>query len=274
METDVELDLPVAFAAGDGGEPALLRFKHVHRDDGGLAATVETDTQTAARGLFHDTPENRLEEVEGGFDAALPVLIDLELRPEWRASLPDTQADIGPWLAGSELLRDDAWNARVVWQEHKLPPALGGDAMRVGYRTVFSPPRNEIDQLKRRGPVTQTIVEALVENGIPVRFEAELDSFEFRLGVGPTEYTCRLRPDEDTTGLELTVIARGTPGDPKTIAEVNGEVPAGVFEVVDCALRYVHELRVDPSLVNEAWVMETLRAGVSVMHHYASRLLD
>jgi hypothetical protein len=273
METDVELDLPVAFAAGDGGEPALLRLKHLHPDDGELAAIVETDTQTAARGLFHDTPENRLEEVEGGFDADLPVLIDLALRPEWRESLPDPQADIDQWLAGSELLRDDAWNARVVWQEHALPPALGGDAMKVGYCTVFSPPRNEIDRLKRRGPVTRTVVEALIENGLPVRLEAERDSFELGLGVGASEYSCRLEPDEATTGITLTVIASGNPRGRDAIAEVNHEVPAGLFEADDGALRYVHELRVDPALVSEAWVMQTLRAGVSVMHHYAPRLL-
>jgi hypothetical protein len=274
METDAELNLPLAFAAGDGGEPASLRLKRLHRDDGGLAAIVETDTETAARGLFHDTPENRLEEVEGGFDAGLPVLIDLELRPEWRNSLPDPTIDIGQWLPPSELLRDDAWNARVVWQEHPLPPALGGDAMRVGYRTVFSPARSEIDQLKRRGRVTRTVVEALIENGLPIRFETELGSFEVGLGVGESEYTCRLRPDEATTGIELTVIAGGGPYDPEAIAEVNGEVPAGLFEVGDGTLLYVHELQIDPALVSEAWVMETLRAGVSVMHHYASRLLD
>jgi hypothetical protein len=30
----------------------------------------------------------------------------------------------------------------------------------------------------------------------------------------------------------------------------------------------------DRAPVNEAWVIETLRAGVSVMEHYASWLLD
>ena len=35
-------------------------------------------------------------------------------------------------------------------------------------------------------------------------------------------------------------------------------------------LRFVSELQVDVPLVNESWVIETLRAGVSVLHSVAS----
>jgi hypothetical protein len=108
--------------------------------------------------------------------------------------------------------------------------------------------------------VSRTIVGAFVENGLPVRFED--DAFVAGLGVAGREYTCRVRPLDDVAGLELTVIARGLHADPGAIAR---ELPAGRFEAGEDGTRYIHEIRVAPDLVSEAWVIETLRAGVSVL---------
>ena len=287
MEAELALDLPVAFRPGPdhGGEPVEVRMTRV-RGEGAerwtsVEAVVETDAGTAARladrEFFHNTPENRLEEVQGGFNADLPVMFELVLRPERLGALPPRDEDLGAWLAaadgGAELLREDAWNARLVWQEHRLDPSIGGGVIKVGYRTAFSPPRDEIDALKRRGRVTRTVVEALIENGIPVRYED--DAFKVGLEVGDRAYPCRLRPDDAATSLTLTVSADAAPreGADGELEAVNRELPAGAFELADGELRYVHELRVDPALVSEGWVIETLRAGVSVMHHYAPRLL-
>jgi hypothetical protein len=259
--------MELTFAAG--GAPVPARVKELRRENGALALVIETDTATVARDLFHDTPENRLETLEGGFNAELPVLVELELRPECRASLPSSGQDLEHWLAASDLLREDAWNAREVWQEHPVPEALGGGAIRVGYRTVFSAPRNEIDSLKRRGPVTRTVVEAFIENGLPVRFEEARDAFEVMLGVGEREYTCWIRPDEANTGLVLTVLAPWADAGADELERANRELPAGQIEAGDEGLRYVHEIRVDPALVSQSWVIQTLRAGVSVLHHFA-----
>jgi hypothetical protein len=275
METELALDLPIAFAAD--GEPVAARLKRVRRGEAELVAVVETDPETAsriaARGWFHDTAENRLAEVQGGFNSDLPVMIELASRTP---SLLDTdlRAAVERLATSEELLREDAWNALEVWQEHRLDPSIGGGVIKVGYRTVFSTPRNEIDALKRRGLVTRTIVEALIENGLPVHFEPHSQAFVLGLAVGDSEYACRLRPDDEATGIMLTVTAGG---DARTTAhdvidEVNAELAAGAFELADGTVRYVHEIRVDEPLVSESWVIETLRSGVSVMHHYAPRL--
>ncbi len=260
--------MELTIAAGD--TPVSVRLKALRRDADQLEALIETDAATVARDLFHDSAETRLETLEGGFDAELPVLIELELRPEWRGSLPGSDQDLERWLAGSELLREDAWNARQVWQERPVAPGLGGGAMKVGYRTVFSAPRNEIDALKRRGPVTRTVVEAFIENGLPVRFEPEPEAFEVGLGVGDRAYVCRVRPDEAAAGLALTVLAPWAATDPDAIERANRELPIGRFEAGPDGLRYVQEIRVAPALVSEAWVIQTLRAGVSVMHNFAA----
>ncbi len=218
--------------------------------------------------------ENRLEEVQGGFNPDLPVLIELAPRTQ---SLPDAdlRAAVERLVSSQELLREDAWNALQVWQEHPLDPSIGGGVIKVGYRTVFSAPRNEIDALKRRGLVTRTIVEALIENGLPVRFEPQAEAFALGLAVGDSEYACQLRPDDAATGLMLTVTAGGGAREAAhaVIDEINDELAAGAFELADGSLRYVHEIRVDEPLVSDSWVIETLRAGVSVMHHYAPRVL-
>src|SRR5262245_51011576 len=99
--------MELTIAAGDA--PVPVRLKELRRDADELEAVIETDTATVARDLFHDTPGNRLETVEGGFNAELPVLMELELRPEWRGSLPGGDADLEDWLAASDVLREDAW---------------------------------------------------------------------------------------------------------------------------------------------------------------------
>jgi hypothetical protein len=275
METEQVLDLPVVFDAAE--KPVEVRLASVRGERDGrwrsLTAIVETDVATAARGYFHDTPENRLEEVQGGFNTGLPVLIELALRDERLAALPPADEDLRTWLgstAAGELWREDAWNAVQVWQEHPLDPSIGGGAIKVGYRTVFSAPRNEIDRLKRRGPVSRTVVEALIESGIPVRFAD--DAFEFGLGVGESAYQCRLRADDAATALSLSLSVQGDAA-PGAIADVNRELPAGAFAPGEGELRYVSEIRADPALVSPGWVIETLRAAVSIMHHYAPRLL-
>jgi hypothetical protein len=275
MESELALDLPIAFAAD--GEPVAARLKRLRRGDAELVAVVETDPETAsriaARGWFHDTAENRLAEVEGGFNSDLPVMIELASRTP---SLLDTdlRAAVERLATSEELLREDAWNALEVWQEHRLDPSIGGGVIKVGYRTVFSAPRNEIDALKRRGLVTRTIVEALIENGLPVHFEPDSQAFVLGLAVGDSEYACRLRPDDEATGFMLTVTAGGDAraAAQDVIDEVNAELAAGAFVLAGGTVRYVHEIRVDEPLVSESWVIETLRSGVSVMHDYAPRL--
>ncbi|HEX6047875.1 MAG TPA: hypothetical protein VFZ21_01355 [Gemmatimonadaceae bacterium] len=265
---EITLDVPLAFTA-DRAEPAKARLRSV-RLDGGLEAVVETDVETARRGLFHDTPENRLDEFTLHFDATRPVLIDLELRPERRAALPPAGTDLRAWVADlpAELLREDAWNAREVWQEQPLDDALGGGAMRIGYRTAFSPPRSEIDALKRHGLVSRTVVEALIENGLPVDFQD--GAFELQLTVGEHTYRCRLAVDDEAIALALTVAADGASVSDEVLDAANDELMAGAIERTPDGLRFVSELQVDVPLVNESWVIETLRAGVSVLHSVAS----
>ncbi|MGH2461559.1 MAG: hypothetical protein ACRDIY_22110 [Chloroflexota bacterium] len=302
MTREFVVDFPIAFVPGADAAPndreALqLRLKQARGEDhdgrwSSFGVVAETDVATAERigerGFFHDTPENRLEAVEGGFNADLPVLLDLALLPTKLERLPSPEADLPAWLSGAlgatdaaspDLWREDSWNATFVWQEHHLDPSIGGGVIKVGYRTVFSPPRNEIDRLKRRGLVSRTIVEALIENGLPVRFESDLEAFELGFAVGEQTYTCQVRPDDTATALSLTVIwSREIPDAARArladvIAQIDDEVPVGGFEAVDDGVRYVHDIQVDQSLVSQSWVIETLRAGISVLHHYRPRLI-
>ena len=227
------------------GRPADRRGRDRHRD--------------RRRELFHDTPDQRLGEVEGGFDAALPVLIELELRPEFSAALPERDLETLAGAARTRCARTPGTRARSG-RSTPCPRRWAAARSRSATARVFSAPRNEIDALRRRGPVSRTIVGAFVENGLPVRFED--DAFVAGLGVAGREYTCRVRPLDDIAGLELTVIARGLHADPGRIAR---ELPAGRFEAGEDGTRYIHEIRVAPDLVSEAWVIETLRAGVSVL---------
>ena len=209
----------------------------------------------------------------------MPVLVELMPRPELaarcRLRLPTCERRSSASSAPGSFCARTPGTRCEVWQEHPVDQSIGGGVIKVGYRTVFSPPRNEIDALKRRGLVTRTIVEALIENGLPVRFEPQAEAFALGLAVGDSEYACQLRPDDAATGLMLTVTAGGGAREAAhaVIDEINDELAAGAFELADGSLRYVHEIRVDEPLVSDSWVIETLRAGVSVMHHYAPRVL-
>jgi hypothetical protein len=261
MDPELEFDLLLTLACADG-EPVRVRLTRVRGTTWGeCVAVVQTDATSAARGCFHDTPENRLEELEGGFNAAMPVWIELAPRPELVAALPDlSRASAERLVSEGQLAREDAWNALQVWQEHPL----AGTVIKAGYRTVFSAPANDIDALRRRGRVTRTVVDALIENGLAVHFDQRAQAFQIGFAVGESTYTCHLGADDEATALSLTV--DGPPVD-AAVAAINRELRSGTVEVVDGHLRYTLNVRADPSLVTESWVIETLRAGVSVAHH-------
>ena len=224
MTKEVDIKSSIIFSAyGDLGRIELKKAL-LKEDDGRWSAgrfILETDAETMRRlenrGFFHNTPENRLEEVEGGFNNDLPVFLELELCTSKLALLPPPGPDVDERLKAmleaarpdSTLFHEDSWNALLIWQEHHLDPSIGGGVIKVGYRTVFSPPSSEVDRLKRRGLVSRTVVEALIENELPVRFEPEHQAFEVGLAVGEHTYTCRIRPDDEAIALSLTVVWPG-----------------------------------------------------------------
>lgn len=296
MRTEA-LDLPVAFVSGEAAgrtAPGAIvgRVRTIQSDErdgawSGFQLVFETDVATLgrieARGYFHDALDNRLEAVQGGFNPDLPIFLELTLRPSQLNLLPSPGGSLAPWLealfafeasAGSELRGEDAWNATRVWQEHHLDPSIGDGVIMVGYRTVFSPPRDETDRLRRRGLVSRTIVEALIENGLPVRFELGPEAFELGFTVGEETYTCQIHPDDAAVALSLAVSYSDEIPDAararvdEAIARANDEVPVGAFELRDGRVRYVHQIQVDRSLVSPSWVIEAVRAGISVAHHY------
>jgi hypothetical protein len=295
MNQEVSINTPITFLPHRDLGRIEVRKALLEEADGRWSACrliLETDVETARRlehyGFFHNTPENRLEEVERGFHEDLPVLLELALRPSKLALLPTPSEDVDQRLIAllaaepplaAELFHEDSWNALLVWQEHHLDPSIGGGVIKVGYRTVFSPPRNEIDRLKRRGRVSRTVVEALIENGLPVRFEPERQAFEVGLAVGEHTYTCRIRPHDGTIALSLTVVwsreipEEAVPRVRELLGQINDEITLGYFEAGDGRLRYLHHIQVAEALVNQSWVIETLRAGVSMIHHYVPRVL-
>lgn len=230
--------------------------------------------------FFGDSPENRLTEGEIEFRENKPVLLKIALRPELYELLPPASGTYDTMLptafsqaiaSRADLLNEAGWYLHQAWQEIKLDPSIGGGALLVGYRTVWSPPRNEIDKLKRQGSISKAIVEAFIENSLPVRYNAANAAFELTLVVDSRDYLLYLYPKNADDSLLLNVflpveVPENSAEVEEQLDQLNRLATVGYFEVENQKFCYKSTLTVSPELLSDNFITEMLHATLAIVH--------
>ncbi len=244
-----------------------------------LKTDVETHQILEQETFFNNKVENRLDQVEGGFNADLPVFMELELDTDNFHLLPKTGTNLAHYFddlsAEAGLLQENSWNLLTAWQAHQLDPSIGGGVLKVGYQTVFTQPQNKVDALKRRGIVSKAIVTALIESQFPVHFNEEVQGFETKLMLENEIYTAFIKPNDADIAIEINILTDNPINDPadtavlELIEKANQEITVGEFALNNNnQLHYFHYMKVSEEMVHPKWVTEMLLAGLSLMHHY------
>ncbi|ABW25857.1 hypothetical protein [Acaryochloris marina] len=264
----------------------LLRLVAQINDENWSAVSVvlECAPVIAARGeelsWFHNRLESRLDWQNRPFLEDLPVRMEIALRPEYYPRLPCPSSDAVQRLTdlfviepppSPELFDDAVWNAIQLWQEYPIDPSIGGGTMRVGYRTAFSMFTDEVDRLRRRGPVSRIIVDALIESGIPISWIEEDPVFTVTLYAEDRGYLCRIRPNESSSGITVSVewieqlSDAGVAKLSSHIAVADTDLVFGSLTLVDGRIRLDNLTLLGPSITEET-IIETLRAAVSALN--------
>ncbi|KAI9130799.1 hypothetical protein [Acaryochloris sp. CCMEE 5410] len=264
----------------------LLRLVAQINDENWSAVSVvlECAPVIAARGeelsWFHNRPESRLDWQNRPFLEDLPVRMEIALRPEYYPHLPCPSSDAVQHLTdlfviepppSPELFDDTVWNAIQLWQEYPIDPSIGGGTMRVGYRTAFSVFTDEVDRLRRRGPVSRIIVDALIESGIPISWIEEDSVFAVTLYAEDRGYLCRIRPNESSSGITVNVewieqlSDAGVSKLSSHIAVADTDLVFGSLTLVDGRIRLDNLTLLGPSITEET-IIDTLRAAVSALN--------
>ncbi|WP_264789334.1 hypothetical protein [Aureispira anguillae] len=244
-----------------------------------LKTDVETNQILEEQTFFNNNVENRLDEVEGGFNTSLPVFMELTLDADNFHLLPETSVNLVDYFdnlsTGAGLLQENSWNLLMAWQAHQLDPSIGGGTLKVGYQTSFTKPKNKIDALKRKGIVSKAVVTALIENQFPVHFNDDTQGFETKLMLENKVYATLIKPNDDAVALTIILLYEDEVkvSDKASVLQLvekaNEEITIGEFALNHKnQFSYFHHMRVSEEMVNAKWVTEMLLAGLSLMHHY------
>lgn len=254
-----------------------------------LKTDLDTWKKAEQKDVFNNSIENRLITKEVKFNAEKPLLVEIALRPEKLGLLPSPADEMGEKVMAflstlpdnsPELMTENSWLALEVWQEHQLDPSIGGRIIKNGYRTVWSPPKNQIEKIKRLGPVSKTIVEAFIENNLPVRYNEATETFELKLAAGSQEYACFVKGDNQEIALSIgLVLEPEVPAGTEArvldyLDEANRELAMGQFVLDNQQVWYRNTLQVSPELLNYTFVIETLLMSVTIMQHNAPDILN
>ena len=228
--------------------------------------------------FFHNEPQNRLTTVEGGVNPNLDVYMEIILEKHYLHHLPPIDTNLNTYFNGvskhSELFKEIFWDVRFVWTEIRLGAAIGGGVIKVGYKTIFSPPEDPVDLLKRRGVVSAAIVTALIENNIPVFYNNITNCFEFDLRVDHLAFKISIEPNEELVGFSLKIVYSDIriPMIKESLTElmknVNEEIYLGELSLQNEHLIYLHTICIPKELVSHQWATETLLAGVGLIYNY------
>lgn len=244
-----------------------------------LKTDFETNQVLEQQMFFNNKIENRLDKVEGGFNASLPVFMEIELGAVNMHLLPNASTDLVGYFANilpnAGLLQENVWNLLMAWQEHPLDPSIGGGVLKVGYQTVFTKPQNKIDSLKRKGIVSKAVVTALIENQFPVHFNENKHGFELKLMLEGKVYNTLIKPDDAEIALTIVLLYEDVIQDSdkvsvlELIEKANKEITIGELLLnTENQFSYFHYMSISEDMVNHKWVTEMLLAGLSLIHHH------
>ena len=284
-----EINVSWTFRFGDSAVSVDLLTLMV-ADDTRCALVGTTDLVTyrtiANRGYFEDSPANRLGVTEAEFSSERPLYLRLGLTEKGWTAVTEQRATahlIERFRSPSPddpLSEGSSWRLEEAWQELRMDESIGGGLIRVGYRTVWSEPTGEVDRLRRRGPVSAAVVEALIENGLPVRYRPKSDDYEVELTVGPEAYPAHLEPLDAESGLRITVelgeIAPGSPASDvaQAVSAVNERLLQGGFAADGGRVSFVSHIEANPDFVGAPFVFQALRAAISVAHQFRGEILQ
>ena len=248
-----------------------------------LQVAVPTYEQLEQQQVFHNTPEKRIEDMPMPFENGKPVYLKLQWRAEYLHLLPSEDTNWVDYFKNAAstdlLLQEKHWNLLSAMQHQQLPASFGGGILSSGYNTIFTKPTSPIDALRRKGPVTDAIVQGLIESYFPVNYKEEQQGFILTLKAGGEEYKVLLKAQEEQVGLWLEV----KPSEPLSVQQIqqaqqdlelmNERNTLGNYHLEGQYLVYEQQMNVSPKLVHYSWVQESIKTAISLVHQQYKTLL-
>ncbi|MFK7798266.1 MAG: leucine-rich repeat domain-containing protein [Aureispira sp.] len=248
-----------------------------------LEVAVPTYEQLEQQQVFHNTPEKRIDDMPMPFEKGKPVHLKLQWRAEYLHLLPSDQTNWVDYFKNAAstdlLLQEKHWNLLSAMQHQQLPESLGGGILRSGYRTLFTKPTSPTDALRRKGPVTDAIVQGLIESYFPVHYKEEQQGFVLTLKAGGEEYKVLIKAQEEQVGLWLEV----KPSQPLTSQQtqqaqqdlelMNEHNTLGKYHLEGQYLVYEQQMNVPLETVHYSWVQESIKTAISLVHQQYKTLL-
>lgn len=248
-----------------------------------LEVSITTYKKLEQQRAFHNAPKDRLDNMEIPFEAGKPIYLMLQWRADKQDLFPSAATNWKTYFENAPstdpLLQEKHWNLLSAMQHEPVPESLGGGFSRRGYRTKFTQPLNKNDELRRKGPVTTAIVQALIESYFSIDFQEDQQAFVLELKAGEQGYKVQIKAQEETTGLWLQI----QPVTPLTTAQrqqataqldtINALQTLGEFQVEGEQLVYEQQMSIPAEAVHYKWVQESLLTAVSLVHQQYRTLL-
>lgn len=249
-----------------------------------LEVAVPTYEKLEEQQAFHNTVENRLDDMPTPFGKDQSVYLTLEWRMEYLDSLPSINTGTAWKMAFEQasstdpLLQEKYWNLLSAMQHHQLSESIGGGIIRSGYRTKFTKPLNKNDALRRKGPVTAAIVQGLIESYFPVDYQEEQEGFILELKAGGVVYDVLVKAQEEQTGLWIQIQpqellnAKQMEQFQQELEAINAQNLLGNFHLDGESLVYEQQRNVPEETIHYKWVQESLLTAVSLVHQQYQHL--
>jgi hypothetical protein len=287
MANLIELNVPVLFAVQHDRSFAatLLTLQQVDHTKVILTLRLEGEAALAieAAGYFNNAVSGRVRPPVAGFDEHKPLLFELALRQNELAAYPGyTAADYAAMLRGDQpmrtpLLVESAWNTLMVWQETLLDASIGGGVIKYGYKTRWTEPENDIERIRRRGPVSEVMIQAFIENSWPVQLAADGETLILDLTVTGKNFRGYLIADDaDTVASVVMEYLAEVPSERLSllsawIAASQAAVAPGFFEYAaqSAHVSYHCLIQVPPETLDRAVIEGLVNLALTVMAQHA-----
>lgn len=290
MSTTFSVDQPIAFLPSIDHSIIVLEQISAEKTRDGwvdLVLDLRTDYTTYTlleqRNSFNNLPENRLESMDSPFTDTLPVHLTVALKKNCHYLLPDTQTDLAAHFqelaTDAPLLQEKRWEVLSVLQQEELPEAEGGAVLvQSGYRTRSTQPSDEAEALKKSGPVSRAVVEALQEQNFPVYYSDTKQAFEIDVALGDHNYKVLLAPHDIHFTLSLTVFHQQVletahlTAASTSLRSINAELSLGDFSINNNHFTFFQFMKVPREFLHRDWVNETMAVALELCQKYYSRI--